>query len=158
MSCCGTPKGVKDLTNHAPLQNGQMVNQQPSPHPGLYQEKQFQPPSIPSPVPTHPYDPRGFSQSQHGSPSPPPPSQFGGMPANFQSPYSTMQSPLLQPTPAHSRGDSASPGRMSMMSPMTSSTPINGGQPSTFHAPSDEGKMSISIDFGESQLLLQPSA
>ncbi|KZP30051.1 actin-like ATPase domain-containing protein [Athelia psychrophila] len=34
------------------------------------------------------------------------------------------------------------------MTPMTSSTPTNGGQPSAFHAPSDEGKMSISIDFG----------
>jgi hypothetical protein len=58
MSCCGTPAGKKgaDEKNRPYSQYPQQspINQQPGPQPGLgWQEKPYQPPTIPSPPPTH---------------------------------------------------------------------------------------------------------
>lgn len=171
MSCCGEPKRPNGSTNQPPSQNGHLISQQPSPHPGAFHEKQasFQQPSIPSPAPTHPYgqqsfiDPNAQFQStspsnwSHHSPSPPPPvNQFGvfGSPAassHVNMSYSTTQ-PLIQPSPVHNgsyRGDSTSPN-WPITSTVTSISPINDRQLQGFSPPSDEGKMSISIDFGVS--------
>lgn len=172
MSCCGEPNKPKDEANRVAPFNGQTVNQQPGPHPGVqYHEKQasFQQPTIPSPTPTHPYGQQSFNGhnghqqtpsnwSQH-SPSPPPMNQFGaygapGLPAPTPSSfngsstaYSQHQS-LLQPSPVHNasfRGNTSSPHTSMTSPPPMTATPM---PRQDFRPPSDEGKMSVSIDFG----------
>lgn len=153
--CCGEPAGQKLANNTRVSQYPQSpVSQQPAPQPGLqWQEKNdYLPPHIPSPSPSH--SPYGLSNS------PPPQSQYNGYtPANTSTLYeSTLNGhafstsgsppPLLRPNPVHAMG-SQPPGLyngMAMGNKITSVTPAtaqNGYAPA-----SDEGKLSVSIDFG----------
>ena len=163
MSCCGEAN-VPNQTNQATTQNRQLINQQPGPHPGAqFHEKQhsFQQPTVTSPTPTHPYGQNTYAfqngyqpqQWQHNSPSPPPINQFGayGSPTSPGSPNGSSQmqlQPLLQPSPVHNaslRGDVSSLHARTLSPPL-----ISIPQPrQEFKSPSDEGKMSVAIDFGE---------
>lgn len=149
MSCCGTPaakKGADEKNRQYPQYPTQSpVNQQPSPQPGLgWQEKPYQPPSIPSPPPTH---------YSHGtSHSPPPqstlnhsyqqpgfnPNNLGG--TTYPAPSITRPPPSLPPSPP----PVGSYGPISTVSPLS---PTKG-----YTIPTDEGKLSVSIDFGMSTL------
>ncbi|THH06853.1 hypothetical protein EW145_g3802 [Phellinidium pouzarii] len=86
MGCCGEPYDETGANSQKqPVANNSFpTNQQPSPHPGTqYQEKQFRPPTIPSPPPTQQFGVQngvgvtGFPQQQWqqqmlaGSPPPP---------------------------------------------------------------------------------------
>lgn len=154
MSCCGQAKDGSEDTANRSVAVGQpgFVNQQPGPQPGL--EKQvFQQPNIPSPPPVHPYGQNGFSQQpswgSQPSPSPPPPgagppfvSSGNGYPGSNG--FST--EPILRPDSAHQ--SSYGPGsRMSMTASPMMSPPLP-SMPSSTSPPLDEGKMSVSIDFG----------
>jgi hypothetical protein len=145
MSCCGTPatQQAADEKNRQYPQYPQQspVNQQPSPQPGLgWHEKPYQPPTIPSPPPTH---------YSHGtSHSPPPQSTFGqsyqqpGLSPNNSSgttypvPSVVRPPPTLPPSPP----PVGSYGPISSVSPLP---PTKG-----YAVPTDEGKLSVSIDFG----------
>ena len=149
MSCCGTSRSPVDRNSaQAPL-SPHPISHQPSPHPGaVFPEKTqwLQQPSIPSPPLAHPYNslnghhsPKPHSFVSGGSNSPPP------MQQQFTSfthdPYN--QSSLTKPNPSYVGGS------LGMLSPtfgITSVTPSVSGE---FSPLSDEGKMSISIDFGE---------
>ena len=147
MSCCGTPAGKKgaDGKNHPYSQYPQQspINQQPGPQPGLgWQEKPYQPPTIPSPPPTH--------YSHATSHSPPPQSPFntsyqqsGFNPSTFsgtthQTPSIVRPPPSLPPSPP----PAGAYGPISIVSPPP---PAKG-----YAIPTDEGKLSVSIDFGTS--------
>lgn len=156
MGCCGDPITPESATENRPtyLQNT-ISNQQPSPQPGL-EKLLFQQPTIPSPPPVH---------SQLPSPTPQPPS-WGVTPFNqytfppslpapgqftFNGSNSLMNEPLLRPSSAHQSLHTTSPS-MSAVHPMMSAPPL----PRISSPPPDEGKMSISIDFGESFLCIYP--
>ena len=146
MPCCGTPAGTKgvDEKNNAYPQYPQQspINQQPGPQPGLgWQEKPYQPPTIPSPPPTH---------YSHGTSHSPPPSNFnhsyqqsGFNPSTlsgttYQAPSIIRPPPSLPPSPPPVGGY----GPISTVSP----PPLTKG----YVVPADEGKLSVSIDFGAS--------
>jgi len=150
MSCCGTPAGKQgaEEKNRPYSQYPQQspINQQPGPQPGLgWQEKPYQPPTIPpipSPPPTH--------YSHTTSQSPPSqntlsysyqqpgynPSRMSG--ATYQTPPIIRPPPSLPPSPP----PVGAYGPMSTVSP----PPPSKG----YIIPTDEGKLSVSIDFGMS--------
>lgn len=145
MSCCGTPtanKGADEKNRQYPQYPQQSpINQQPGPQPGLgWQEKPYQPPTIPSPPPTH---------YSHGtSHSPPPQSTFSN---SYQQPGFNPNnlSGMAYPAPSVVRPPPSSPpspppfgsyGPISTVSPLS---PTKG-----YAIPTDEGKLSVSIDFG----------
>ncbi|KAF9463313.1 hypothetical protein BDZ94DRAFT_1282511 [Collybia nuda] len=147
MSCCGEPKD--EAQNRQP-QNGYpsntITNQQPGPH-IMVEKPLFQQPTIVSPPPTH-----GTPQPAWGQPtfSPPPVNDFGGYDPvssltlsgstyNGSSGFASMHEPLMRPGSAHQPMYGAgSMGGQHRMSP----------PPKPASPPLDEGKMSISIDFG----------
>jgi hypothetical protein len=169
MSCCGESrdKPVPEEGNRiTPFKEGQPITQQPaaqvSPH---WQEKAiFQPPSIATPPPAIPY---GHPQNSYGQlhqpwaqqPSTPfnpyaasgspPPSTNATSPGLFDSSMNgyTSSSPspppntygLAQPSAAYGANRMTVSGRASAATPLTQRD---------FAAPSDEGKISVSIDFG----------
>lgn len=167
MSCCGQPKD-KAPANSKPLppQPGPIVAQ-PTFQPGLEKPQFFQQPSISPPPAVHAnafnanaFSANGFQQpgqpSWGQSPSPPLASDFGtlnnspmpsttptfngstynGSTFNVNSGFSSMSQPFMLPKSAHS-------GHMSVStSPQPMGQTLTGGQAQ------DEGKMSISIDFG----------
>ncbi|THH28180.1 hypothetical protein EUX98_g6007 [Antrodiella citrinella] len=171
MGCCGEPVDspeLQELNRVVPFQQPKALNQQPSPQPNIQwqQEKQgFQQPTIPSPPPVLQnqygqalYDPSQGQQQQmyqqqqqqqfnpyqpQGIQSPSSPTMFGGM-ENGNSPYTPsstpstyVTNPLNAYTPHHAAGMSVSGRRTT--SP---------AQVSDFIPPQDEGKLSVSIDFG----------
>ncbi|KAF9228091.1 actin-like ATPase domain-containing protein [Gyrodon lividus] len=174
MGCCGEPASKHDnqYRNQAAPVNTGIVNQQPGSHPGaqFYEKPALLIPSGPSPPPPsfQPiYQPISGAHSQpwsHGSPSPPlPGSVHHGMMSNVpmnpsmltmpNAPFdasglsgsTTFSPPLLQPSPVHV------PPRHASTSPSLSTSMTHAGTSTTrndFAAPLDEGKMSISIDFG----------
>ncbi|CAA7262612.1 unnamed protein product [Cyclocybe aegerita] len=168
MSCCGEPKNKPSLYNNgAGPQNTGTITTQPGSQPALEKPLYFQQPNI-SPPPAVHANHTNFhqqaGQSWSNSPSPPPTNDFGAMNTGggFGSPpmqpslghsfgstfngsnfnvangFSPANQPLLPPPATHTP-------QLSISSPFnTTSIPVN--QPS---APvQDEGKMSISIDFG----------
>jgi len=166
MSCCGEPKDKPGASNSKPqaIPNGH-VTTQPGLHPGLEKPQFYQQPSL-SPPPaahTNPFGANNFqvAQQQTGqtawgnSPSPPPMNDFGSMNTattqtyngstyngstfNVQNGFSSVNQPLMHLSAAHTPQMSLS------SSPMGNQT-TNMGQLST--QIQDEGKMSISIDFG----------
>ena len=170
MGCCGEPyENDKNQQNgHVQMLNGATrphpVTQQPGPHPGLLvDEKPFQTPSIPSPPPSaHQFgynvnqDQQLQQQQQWGQSSPPPgagqfdpyaaqqspspqpnPSQFSGM--------TLTNSALQRPTPSYPGGSFAVPAMTATRITTVTEKPQ---QPVV-----DEGKMSISIDFGQIHFL-----
>lgn len=175
MGCCGQPYDETTTNSQKQLvaNNSYPTNQQPSPHPGTqYQEKQFLPPTIPSPAPTQQFGSQngaganGFPQQpwqqQMLAGSPPPPStspppfnpyQLSGSPsppiAATQFSGSNLHgmanmAAVQRPMPYY---PGASAAQSSIM--MTTSKLSGMKTPETVPA-ADEGKMSISIDFGAS--------
>jgi len=147
MPCCGTPTGKQgaDVRNRPYSQYPQQspINHQPSPHPVLgWQEKQYQPPTIPSPPLTHYSHPNSNSpppQSILNSSYPQPgfnPSTLSG--ASYQTSSIVRPPPSLPPSPP----PVGSYGPISTVSPPP---PTKG-----YLIPTDEGKLSVSIDFGTS--------
>ena len=147
MPCCGTPTGKQgaDMKNRPYSQYPQQspINQQPSPYPVLgWQEKQYQPPTIPSPPPTHyshpsSHSPPPQSTLNHSFPQPGfSPSTLSG--ATYQTPSIVRPPPSLPPSPP----PVGSYGPISTVSPPP---PTKG-----YLIPTDEGKLSVSIDFGTS--------
>jgi len=144
MSCCGTPAGNQGADGknlpHSQYPPQSPINKQPGPQPGLgWQEKPYQPPTIPTPPPTH---------YSHGTSNSPPPSNFNNSyqqsvfnpstqsGTTFQSPSIVRPPPSLPPSPP----PVGSYGPVSVVSPPP---PAIG-----YIIPTDEGKLSVSIDFG----------
>lgn len=146
LSCCGQAKIQQNgaTNSQPPLLTGSTVTSQPSLHPGL--NNAFQQPSISPPPPALP-NANGFQQqpSWGQSHSPPLMNEFGASPLsqptavstfngttyngshfNIANGFSSINQPIPRPTSAHSPH-----------SPPQLNVPIQ-----------DEGKMSISIDFG----------
>ena len=178
MGCCGEPREKQD---NGSKQNEVGVvyptSQQPSPHPGALAEKnQFIPPSIPSPPQTQQFgaaspqlspplmqqqpwmnqnqqqaSPAGFNlppgaynpYHANGSPSPPPQaatSPFQGMNGVGQS------NSFARPSPVPYAYDPQTRSSVMMTTQAPPAAPRTPGAPVI-----DEGKMSVSIDFGEFQ-------
>lgn len=155
MSCCGEPK---DKVQNTQPQNiyapNTITNQQPGPH--MMPEKPlFQQPTVPSPPPIHgtpqaawgqqTFSPQPVNQfgDYYSASSPPPPSlshTYSGSTYNGagSSGFGSMHEPLMRPGSAHqSMYGAGTMGGQNHMSPPPK-------------PPLDEGKMSISIDFGMS--------
>jgi hypothetical protein len=156
MSCCGESRPKDGVRPIGTLQPYPITTQQPSPHPVItpFQEKPFQPfqpPNIVSPPPVH-----ASPHLNGGTQSPPPQSSsaHGPLPPNSPGPtlpqmgtYSRAVvdpagslSPLRRPSAAY--GPTRNPNILSTY--QGSATPMPTSIP-----PTDEGKMSVSIDFGE---------
>lgn len=144
MQCCGTPSGNPgmDEKNRSYPQYPQQspINQQPGPQLGLgWQEKPYQPPAIPTPPPTH------YPQAP---PHSPPPGNFN--PSYQQSTYNTStlsgttyQAPsIIRPPPSLP----PSPPVIGAYGPVSTVSPPP--QQRVPNIPTDEGKLSVSIDFG----------
>ncbi|KAH9960279.1 actin-like ATPase domain-containing protein [Russula dissimulans] len=151
MSCCGASRDHVSSTRRGPVATLQPspVSQQPTPHPGIdpFLEKvSFRPPTIASPPPVHSLSRFNGAQSPppsstHGSipPSPPPTvSQMGAFNRSSVVDSAGSLTPLRRPTPAY-----AASGNPNLLSTYQSPTAVAPSLP-----PTDEGKMSISIDFG----------
>jgi hypothetical protein len=155
MSCCGNPRPPAQTpqsksVNASTLQQFS-VSQQPAAHPGISpystpapEMSPFRPPNISTPQPVHPspylngyHSPPPTSSTAHGSipPSPPSAGPQAGMfnRASVVDPTRSL-SPLQRPSPAYA-------------TPNLLSTYPSAAVPSLPHP--DEGKMSVSIDFGE---------
>lgn len=147
MPCCGTPTGNQGAEeknrSYSQYPPQSPINQQPGPQPGLgWQEKPYQPSAIPSPPPPTHY-------SYGNSHSPPPghgnhsyqPSTFNTSTLSgttYQAPSIVRPPPSLPPSPPLAGGY----GPVSTVSP----PPPKQG----YNIPTDEGKLSVSIDFGTS--------
>lgn len=155
MSCCGEPKIADEQARNRPVaQSSGYINQQPGPQVGLSEKQGFRQPSISSPSPVHnnPYGQNGQQQlwgSQ--SPSPPPGTPWNSQYTNVQ-PQNDRTSPIMRPNSTHQPSSSISAMRMSPGPGPLSPTPL--GPRREFAQPVDEGKMSVSIDFGELDLVL----
>lgn len=155
MGCCGEPISAENAISNQPthVQNT-ITNQQPAAQPGL-EKALYQQPTIPSPPPAF--------QPQAGTPQLPPwtvtpynpypssPSPPAVLPT-FNGQNIFMSEPLVRPSSSHqpTYGTSIPPMSMaqSHMSMVQRMSPPP--RPKTSSPPPDEGKMSISIDFGKS--------
>lgn len=169
MSCCGEAKKPADDFNRPEQQFQQgWVNQQPGPQPmlekpggmnGSYNATEFRPPSLPSPPPMLSYNNNGMNGSQvqmqmqppqgawrppssHQSPSPPPPT---GSPYQTTTAFSADSHSMRQSTYSQPFGMG---GPSALSPPPMTATPMSSTFPPIQRPPVDEGKMSISIDFG----------
>ncbi|TFK37617.1 hypothetical protein BDQ12DRAFT_684989 [Crucibulum laeve] len=152
MGCCGEPDdGVTGQTNNnATHAHGTIVNQ-PMGHPGLEKPQTFQQPSIATPPPIHSLaSQNGLQQAWGQSPSLTLVNQFGAVnQAPGTLPNSTLNASLYNGASGFSMGDPLMrPSSAHMSQPSLSmSSSLPPPQPST-SPPLDEGKMSVSIDFG----------
>jgi hypothetical protein len=160
MSCCGTSRPQTTKTTSVGTLQPFPISQQPSPHPRIdpFGEKQsFNPTAIPSPPPAHSFSPSSGnlpspppSSTTHGSgmsSSPPPPlslsSQMGTFNRGTTGDAAGYLGQLQRPTPSY-----PSSGIPSLLSTYQPSVPVSSSPlPST-----DEGKMSVAIDFGGRQV------
>jgi hypothetical protein len=165
MSCCGSPKDSAPANSKPQTQHTGPIVTQPTFQPGLEKPQFFQQPSISPPPAVHAnnsFTVNGFQQPGQPawgqSPSPPLANDFGtltnsspmpsttptfnngstynGSTFNVNSGFSSMSQPMMLPRSAH----------MGHMSISTSPAPVV--QQLTGSQAQDEGKMSISIDFG----------
>ena len=170
MSCCGEPNHKVENAQAAhqvtPFQT-QPVSQQPGPQPSLNWQgsEKFQSPAGPSPPPQA-YQ-NGYPSWEKSSPngqttfapqgSPPPAGMYpnGAMPPHTPgspppgtavSPYSAYSASIQSPPLART-----SPGTVPMTVTSRGPSPPSMAQPLSF---ADEGKISVSIDFGESRRIL----
>ena len=158
MSCCGSARTPEGNSRSAPA-GGTLqpfpISHQPTALPEInpYAEKStFQVPSISSPPPVHALSQFGGTQSPpppssttHGSvaPSPPPLSpQFNGSSFHGSSlaDVSSTLNPLRRPSPSYPAG-----GNPNLLSTYRPSVAV----PAPSVPTTDEGKMSVSIDFGK---------
>jgi hypothetical protein len=163
MSCCGSARTPEGDSKSAPA-GGTLqpfpISHQPTAHPSInpYLEKSsFQVPTISSPPPVHALSQFGgaqFGGTQFGgtqsppppsstthssfAPSPPPQSQVNGFHGNSFAELSGSMNALRRPSPSYPA--SGQPNLLSTYRPSVANP-----APS---APKDEGKMSVSIDFG----------
>lgn len=176
MGCCGQPASTPDIqyaNRSQPLSPG-IISHQPGPHPGAqYQARapgEKQPLPIPGPSPPPPSLQQN-NQAINGSswlhtPSPPPPPLRTSVYSTPLSPNSThfAGAPLAPPPATYiPSGPSSSaffpqnshpglidaPPRNNTVSPSISTTIVHTSQAINAPVLSNEGKMSISIDFGE---------
>lgn len=157
MSCCGSARTYEGNSRSAPAGGTVQpfpISHQPEAHPEInpYAEKPpFQVPSISSPPPVHALSQFGGTQSPpppssttHGSvaPSPPPQSpQFNGsFHGSSLADISGSLNPLRRPSPSYPAA-----GNPNLLSTYRPSVAIPAPSMST----TDEGKMSVSIDFGK---------
>ena len=174
MGCCGEPYDPNDASNQKNVSNNMYTtSQQPAGNAQMmYQDKQqFQQPSIPSPPPSHGFgmNPTMMQQQQQpgwGTPglsqSPPPQSTspFNPYAMNHPSTPQPTVSPqytgttavngmtpngVQRPTPFYP----GSAGSVNMTASKTNGVPVQATP-----AVADEGKMSVSIDFGVCYLRL----
>lgn len=159
MGCCGEPydkpatNGQKQVGN-----NGYPIVQQPTPHPGAqFQEKQFQQPSIPSPPPTHQFGQNGFPQQSWTPVSTQSPSPHPNQPYNPYGMSGTTSPGPIAPqfsgttlNGMHPNGSFPAPTPGHLLSPSLSAPVMTTSRVTQNPVPqvSDEGKMSVSIDFG----------
>ncbi|KAH7909310.1 actin-like ATPase domain-containing protein [Hygrophoropsis aurantiaca] len=163
MSCCGRSAAQNaQYSNRALQEHSGVVTQQPGAHPGAqFEEKpSLLIPSGPSPPPPalqlNHLSVNG-SQHQHwgqGSPSPPPmvTSQYAQPGSPMMSTFShnapngstIFSPPLLHPSPVHVPPRHVHSTSPSLSASVTHTTPAR----TELKPPPDEGKMSISIDFG----------
>ncbi len=152
MSCCGEPKTKNDDQNRPVSQyNPAFVSQQPGPTPDLSPKTPYFQQPIASPPPVH-YQ-NGYQPQQgwdwrptsppismiNGGGSPRPPSIMNGSYSMNDSIRNRQSGSGMQPSPY---SPSLSPGSP----PPMSTSPV--GRMEAISPPIDEGKMSVSIDFG----------
>jgi hypothetical protein len=155
MGCCGDPITAENATANRPTYvQSTITNQQPSPQPGL-EKLLFQQPTIPSPPPIHSQSgtaqlpPWGVTPfNPYPSPPSPPAPQ-----STFNGSNGLLNEPLLRPNSAHQSTYGTSPS-MSMAHLSLGQRMASPPLPRASSPPPDEGKMSISIDFGESLLCI----
>ena len=141
VSCCGQAKDDPGVTNTQPFLGAGpgIIDSQPSYQPVLnYNNNGFQPPSVPSPPIAHPPDHNTFSNGFQ-----PPVREFGAA--------SPLQQPSFTGTTYNGSNFDVVNGfssiNQSIARPKSSHSPHS--PPPKVNAPTqDEGKMSVSIDFG----------
>jgi hypothetical protein len=143
MSCCGEPKHAEPVQQGTRSAMGGVVNQQPGPH-AMLEKPGFQHSTISTPTPVHAALPQNgqFDIHQPWSHSP--------SPGPIQSPAPTFNNSAY---PAPNHGFSNDPNTRLGMGQFPSSgspAPINSipAMPQQKQE-SSEGRMSVSIDFGE---------
>jgi hypothetical protein len=162
MSCCGVSRSQDVRSDTVGTLQPFPISQQPTPHPRIDpfpQKPSPNPPTIPSPSLVHPFT--GLTGNQpsppssstnHGSvTSSPPPlldSQMGALGFGSTADAMGSLSPLRRPSPSYP----ASGTNPNLLSTYQPSAAIPASLPLT-----DEGKMSVAIDFGERRVLTCPS-
>lgn len=150
MSCCGEPKVPQDASNREVSNTQSFINQQPSGQAGL-EKHLFEAPSISTLPPAHSYSQNGIPQQTGWSHTPSPPPQVTAFGASISQPPPTA-------TPSyHDRTNSSYSGHLLAPSRVTSPPLSSPPRPTSSPAP-DEGKLSISIDFGLRLHLLSRSS
>ncbi|KAJ3966608.1 hypothetical protein EV361DRAFT_934394 [Lentinula raphanica] len=155
MSCCGEPKTANDERQNRQVVGSQVINQQPGPLAGLTEKPGtvFQSPSPPPAAHPHQYGQNIQPPWPSNSPSPPPMNQFGVSPpgspqpnASFSLNHRVGQS-ISRPPSSFQTGHGFGAGdNMSISMAPPSMAPVHVRSESSIVV--DEGKMSISIDFG----------
>ena len=153
VSCCGQAKDQPGVTNSQPFLGAGpgIIDSQPAYQPVLnYNNNGFQPPSIPTPPVTH-HDHNSFQPQmrEFGAASPPPPQQptLNGLSYNGQRASSPLQQTFSGST--FNNASNFNSITQTITRPPSSHSPHS--PPPQVNAPApikDEGKMSISIDFG----------
>jgi hypothetical protein len=155
MSCCGQARDPNENNNRA-VAPTQIINQQPGPLPAL-EKPYFQTPSVSPPPAVHPspYGQNGSFAQQPSwtshSPSPPPMNQFGTPPPGSPPPTTSFSlngrigDSIIRPSSSFQAGHGMGGNLTSSLSG-SFTTPQIKTEGSNFGA--DEGRMSISIDFG----------
>ncbi|KAI9451257.1 hypothetical protein BJY52DRAFT_1298655 [Lactarius psammicola] len=155
MSCCGSVRTDEGNSRSAPT-GGTLqpfpISHQPTAHPGInpfLEKSTFHPPSVSSPPPVHAlsqfggtHSPPPPSSTTHGSlaPSPPPQSpQMNMFHGTSSADLSGSLNPLRRPSPSYPAS-----GNPNLLSTYRPSVAI----PAPSVPTTDEGKMSVSIDFG----------
>ncbi|KAF9048041.1 actin-like ATPase domain-containing protein [Hymenopellis radicata] len=159
MSCCGEPKTANDDHNRQVSQyNPAFVSQQPGPTPDLTPKTPYFQQPIASPPPVHyqnGYQPQqGWDQRPtsppismiNGGGSPRPPSIMNGMSGSYSMNDSIRNGTMRQSTFGMPQGSLYAPSLSPGSPPPMSTSPVARMEP--ISPPIDEGKMSISIDFG----------
>ncbi|KAJ3921005.1 hypothetical protein F5877DRAFT_36885 [Lentinula edodes] len=159
MSCCGEPKNSNDERQTKAVVGNQIISQQPGPMAGLSEKPGaavFQSPSPPPAVYSNQYGQNAQQPSwSFNSPSPPPMNQFGTPPPGSPPPNgsfshnSRVGDSIARPSSSFQAGHGVGGGTMSISMSPPLMAPVQIRSDSGINVVgADEGKMSISIDFG----------
>jgi hypothetical protein len=162
MSCCGQSRSQEVRSNTVNTLQPFPISQQPTPHPRIDpfpQKPSPNLPTIPSPTQVHPFagltgnqpSPPSSSTAHGGSVTSSPPPLLDSQMVAFGRGGSTADavgslSPLRRPSPSYPASGSTSPNLLSTYQP-------SAAFPSSLPPTTDEGKMSVAIDFGERRVL-----
>ncbi|KAJ3986951.1 hypothetical protein F5890DRAFT_1571980 [Lentinula detonsa] len=155
MSCCGEAKSSNDGRQTRANVGNQIISQQPGPMAGLSEKPGavFQSPSPPPAAHPNYYGQNAQPPWPSSSPSPPPMSQFGIPPPGSPPPNASFSlnsrigDSIARPSSSFQAGHgNGAGGSMSLSMSPPSMTPVQIRSESNTVV--DEGKMSISIDFG----------